>query len=122
MGALLASGQGNPVAVLLSEECKLALGFVAGAGYAVGVDHEIPLVLEGAILDRVRWKLLLRLNVRSLMTEQREKAYEQALKIYTQVGLGRIKLTPLPAVDEAPASEQPAGPAAKFWRRNGGGL
>jgi hypothetical protein len=106
--AALASGQSSPLADILTQVIQEVRGRVAACSQnRLGDGATIPAELRGAALDIVRYRLLTRLPVASLVTSARETEYRDALSLLRDVASCQFRI-------EQPAtisSQVIAGPA-----------
>src|SRR4051812_27549529 len=84
--AALASGQGDPVAEILTEVVNEVRGYIAACERnTLGAGVTIPDKLKSATLAIVRYRAATRLPVKSFLTEDRVKENEAAVRLLEQV-------------------------------------
>lgn len=105
-----AAGQADPVPEILARTAAEIQGYV-GVRYEVGQPGTIPDQLLSTAIALARWRLLGRLPVRALATENRRQEYTDALAQLRDVAAGRFAL----GLPEEPADDQPRPTAAGAW-------
>lgn len=105
-----APGQADPVPEILTRTCAEVQGYV-GTRYAVGQPGTVPDQLLSSTIAIARWRLLGRLPVKTLATDNRRKEYEDAIAQLRDVAAGRFALT----VADDPGEEQPGPTGGAAW-------
>jgi phage gp36-like protein len=110
--AALQGGQGDPLPDVVAQVVAEARGYIAGhASNRLDADTStIPAALQSAVLAIIRYRLLTRLPVKSLLTEDRVKENEQALLLLRMVARGEFAVDAPAAA--APVEDQQAGGGA----------
>lgn len=102
--AALAPGQPNPLPDVITQVIKEIRGYVAACERnQLGDGETIPDELKGVAISRIRFELATRLPVASLLTDDRRKANDNAIRLLENVaGCKFLIVQPsLPAVDQA---------------------
>lgn len=99
--AALASGQTDPLPEIVAAVTDEVRGYIA-ANHAneLGVAGAVPPRLVSAALAIIRYRLATRLPVKSLLTEDRVKENEAAIRLLERVAAGQF------AIEDADGNEQ----------------
>lgn len=108
----LVPGQANPVDEAITRTTYEVRGYVAAYhGTAVGQPGTIPEELLSAAIAIARWRIIGRLPVKTLASDNRRKEYEDAIAQLRDVATGKFAIS----VATEPAEEQPRPPAEGAW-------
>ena len=100
--AALGAGQGNPLPEVIAQVVREVRGHVAACDRnRLGEGQTIPDELLGAALNRIRYELVTRLPVASLLTDARREANRDATAL-----LGRVAACQFAIVAPATASAE----------------
>lgn len=84
--AALAEGQADPLAEIIEDVVKEVRGYVAGCkANTLGAGLTVPDKLKTATMSRIRFELATRLPVKTLLTDDRRTANQDAIKLLTRV-------------------------------------
>lgn len=109
--AALQTEQTDPLPEVIAQVVSEVRGYVAACERNVlGTGSTIPDELLGAAINRIRFELATRLPVRSLLTEERVKANDQAITLLRDAAACRFLVT----APETAAPDQPGGPAVEI--------
>lgn len=109
--AATAEGQADPLLEILGDVVREVRGYVAAnTANTLGDGATIPDELKNAALSRARFESLTRLPVgRSLLTEDRVKANEQAIQLLRDVARGAFRIAqPVTATTEEIGAPKPS--------------
>jgi phage gp36-like protein len=108
--AALATGQADPLAEIVSQVIQEVRGYVAAhRANQLGAGETIPDRLKSAALALIRWRLVNRLPVKGLLTEERAREREEAITLLRDVAAGRFAIdAPTTLTDEVESATAPA--------------
>ena len=104
------SGQKDPVPEVLVRTCGEVHGYIA-TRYPVGQPGTIPEELLSAAIAIGRWRLIGRLPVKILATDNRRQEYEDGIALLKDVAAGKFSLSPA----DNPSGEQPGPQGGGAW-------
>ena len=120
----LASGQANPLTEITEQVIDEVRGYVAAnRSNTLGVAGTIPQKLLSAALAMIRYRLATRLPIKSLLTEDRVKENEQAIRLLEQVAAAKFAIEdPVSGETSGVAIEQASTPVRNATRDKLSGL
>lgn len=106
----LATGQADPLPAALARAVSEIQGYV-GTRYLVGQPGTVPEQLLSSAIAIARWRILGRLPLKLMATENRRLEYTDAIAQLKDVANGKFALS----VATSPAPHQPRTPATGAW-------
>jgi len=108
--AALATGQADPLAEIVSQVVQEVRGYVAAnRANQLGAGETIPDRLKSAALALIRWRLVNRLPVKGLLTDERRRELEDAMTLLRDVAAGRFAIdAPATLTDEVESATAPS--------------
>lgn len=107
--AALASGQTDPIPDIITAVVDEVRGYIAAGGITLGAAGTIPSKLVSAALAIVRYRVCTRLPVKSLLTEDRVRENEAAIRLLERVADGKFAVEePTTADTEAIGAPSPS--------------
>ena len=122
--AALASGQSDPLPDIISQVSDEVRGYIAAnRSNTLGAAGTIPQKLLSAALSIIRYRLATRLPVKSLLTEDRVKENEQAIRLLEQVAADKFAIEdPVSGETSGVSIEQASTPVRTATRTKLAGL
>lgn len=122
--AALAAGQTDPLPDILAQVTSEARGYIAAnPKNSLGAAGTLPSKLLSAALAIIRYRLATRLPVKSLLTEDRVKENEQAIRLLEQVAADKFAVEdPVSGEHHVLAIEQASTPTRISTREKLSGL
>lgn len=106
--AALGESQEDPTPEIVAQVIDEARGYIAAGGYTLGAEGTLPSKVKGATLNIIRYRLISRLPVASLMTESRRREYEDAVRLLEQVAAKKFAVEdPVTVADEQAGASSP---------------
>lgn len=91
--AAIAVGQADPLPAVIQSVTDEVRGYIAGSvSITLGAEGTIPDKLVNTACDMAVWYLLKRLPVKSLITEARRDAYDEAMRKLRDVAANRFRI------------------------------
>lgn len=104
--AALATGQVDPLPDTIAQVVDEVRGYISAGGSVLETGATIPSKLRSATLAIIRYRLITRLPVKSLMTEARKEENDAAVRLLERVADGKFSVeeavTPTTEVIGAP--------------------
>jgi len=88
--AALAEGQSDPLPEIVQTVVDEVRGYIAAGGFSLGAAGTLPSKLVSAALAIVRYRVCTRLPVKSLLTEQRVRENDAAVRLLERVADGKF--------------------------------
>ena len=101
----LPSGVTDALTDLVSQVVDEVRGYIRTGGFPLGASGTLPAGLVAAAIDITRYRLAARFPVKILDTDQRRRAYEDAIKLLDRVSAGKWT----PETPATPDTESAAG-------------
>jgi phage gp36-like protein len=120
----LASGQTDPLVEIIEQVVDEVRGYIsANTSNTLGASGTVPSKLISAALAIIRYRLCTRLPVKSLLTEDRVKENEAAIRLLEQVAAGKFAIEDPNSGDRSGVSiEQASTPTRNATRTKLAGL
>ena len=120
----LSAGQTDPLVEIIAQVIDGVRGYIsANAANTLGAAATVPSKLISASLALIRYRLCTRLPVKSLLTEDRVKENEAAIRLLEQVAAGKFAIEdPVSGDRSGVAIEQASTPTRNATRTKLAGL
>ena len=116
--AALSAGQTDPLPDIITQVTDEVRGYVAAnRKNTLGAAGTLPSKLHGAALAMIRYRLATRLPVKSLLTEDRVKENEAAIRLMEQVAAGKFSIEDPTSGDRSGVSIEQASTPTRIATR-----